>query len=167
MVCPACGVASAEGSRFCGDCGAALVLVCPQCGVQNPPDKRFCRDCGSALDPAQPPASATTPITEPPAVPSVPSSFCDGRYEVKKFLGEGGKKRVFLAHDALLDRDVAFALIKTEGLDEVGRERIRREAQAMGRLGRTPMWFPSLILARPTVSRSSSPNLWAAGMSRG
>ncbi len=35
----------------------------------------------------------------------------------------------------LLDRDVAFALIKTEGLDDAGRQRIRREAQAMGRLG--------------------------------
>jgi serine/threonine protein kinase/tetratricopeptide (TPR) repeat protein len=75
----------------------------------------------------------------PPAPPpSQPTSFCDGRYEVKKFLGEGGKKRVFLAHDSLLDRDVAFALIKTEGLDDVGRERIRREAQAMGRLGAHP-----------------------------
>ncbi len=37
-----------------------------------------------------------------------------------------------------LDRDVAFALIKTEGLDEIGRQRIEREAQAMGRLGDHP-----------------------------
>jgi len=35
-------------------------------------------------------------------------------------------------------RDVAFALIKTEGLDVTGRERIAREAQAMGRLGAHP-----------------------------
>jgi serine/threonine protein kinase len=67
-----------------------------------------------------------------------PSSFASGRYEVRRFLGEGGKKRVFLAHDTRLDRDVAFALIKTEGLDDVGRERITREAQAMGRLGAHP-----------------------------
>ncbi|MFQ6030094.1 MAG: serine/threonine-protein kinase PknK, partial [Dehalococcoidia bacterium] len=58
--------------------------------------------------------------------------------EVKRFLGEGGKKKVYLAHDSLLDRDVAFALIKTEGLDEVSRTRITREAQAMGRLGSHP-----------------------------
>jgi len=69
---------------------------------------------------------------------SEPASFAGGRYEVRRFLGEGGKKRVFLAHDTRLDRDVAFALIKTEGLDEVGRERIVREAQAMGRLGAHP-----------------------------
>src|SRR5207237_4124274 len=66
------------------------------------------------------------------------TAFANGRYHVKKFLGEGGKKRVYLAHDSLLDRDVAFALIKTEGLDEAGRQRIQREAQAMGRLGAHP-----------------------------
>jgi serine/threonine protein kinase/tetratricopeptide (TPR) repeat protein len=68
----------------------------------------------------------------------LPQSFSQGRYQVKRFLGEGGKKRVFLAHDTLLDREVAFALIKTEGLDKVARERITREAQAMGHLGAHP-----------------------------
>jgi serine/threonine-protein kinase len=42
---------------------------------------------------------------------------------------------VYLALDTTLDRDVAFALIKTDGLDETSRTRIQREAQAMGRLG--------------------------------
>jgi tetratricopeptide (TPR) repeat protein len=53
-------------------------------------------------------------------------------------LGEGGKKKVYLAHDTLLDRDVAFALIKTEKLDDATRLRVTREAQAMGRLGDHP-----------------------------
>ena len=57
-----------------------------------------------------------------------PTSFANGRYEVKRFLGEGGKKKVYLAQDTLLDREVAFALIKTQGLDEAGRSRIQREA---------------------------------------
>jgi tetratricopeptide (TPR) repeat protein len=57
---------------------------------------------------------------------------------VKKFLGEGGKKKVYLAHDTLLDRDVAFALIKTEKLDDATRIRVSREARAMGRLGDHP-----------------------------
>ncbi len=70
--------------------------------------------------------------------PVQPTSFANGRYEVKRFLGEGGKKKVYLAQDTLLDREVAFALIKTEGLDEVSRTRITREAQAMGRLGSHP-----------------------------
>ena len=54
---------------------------------------------------------------------------------MKSFLGEGGKKRVYLATDARLERDVAVSVIKTEGLDEAGLKRIQREAQAMGRLG--------------------------------
>ena len=70
--------------------------------------------------------------------PQTPNSFSDGRYQVKRFLGEGGKKMVYLAQDKLLDRDVAFALIKTDGLDQVSRNRISREARAMGRLGSHP-----------------------------
>ncbi len=76
-------------------------MICPGCGFANPEGMKFCGECG------------------------VP------RYQVKKFLGEGGRKKVYLAHDTVLDRDVAFALIKTEGLDEEGRSRITREAQAM------------------------------------
>jgi serine/threonine protein kinase len=77
-------------------------------------------------------------VDSTPPAPVHPTSFASGRYAVKRFLGEGGKKRVYLAHDTLLDRDVAFALIKNEGLDEAARARITREAQAMGRLGDHP-----------------------------
>ena len=86
---------------------------------------------------SQPPAQTTAPLLPAslPATPVHPTSFANGRYQVNRFLGEGGKKKVYLAHDTLLGREVAFALIKTEGLDEAGRSRIQREAQAMGRLG--------------------------------
>ena len=63
---------------------------------------------------------------------SQPTSFANGRYQVKRFLGEGGKKKVYLAQDTLLVRGVAFALIKPESLDEFSRTRITREAQAWG-----------------------------------
>jgi len=89
---------------------------------------------GSGASSAPPPPSSTTTPTPAPQ----PTSFANGRYQVKRFLGEGGKKKVYLAQDTLLDREVAFALIKTEGLDEVSRTRITREAQAMGRLGSHP-----------------------------
>ncbi len=82
------------------------------------------------------PSGATSVSTISPAASS--TTFASGRYQVKRFLGEGGKKKVYLAQDTLLDREVAFALIKTEGLDEVSRTRITREAQAMGRLGSHP-----------------------------
>ena len=37
-----------------------------------------------------------------------PTSFASGRYQVKQFLGEGGKKTVYLAQDTTLDREVAL-----------------------------------------------------------
>jgi hypothetical protein len=106
----------------------------------------------------------------------VPTSFANGRYQVRRFLGEGGKKKVYLAHDSLLDRDVAFALIKTEGLDAAARQRIIREAQAMGRLGDHPNIVPASTL-RPACTcciscqtranwRSSAKSLNACGRRR-
>ncbi len=69
---------------------------------------------------------------------TLPSGFAGGRYLVKALLGEGGSKQVYLAHDTRLERDVAVALINTQGLDEAGVARVRREAQAMARLGDHP-----------------------------
>jgi len=129
MKCPSCGHENRERAEFCGDCGKSLRLeiVCPQCGNINPQGKRFCDKCGHSLaEPATKPPTPTSPE---------PTSFAGGRYQVKKFLGEGGKKKVYLAHDTKLTRDVAFALIKTEKLDDKDRIRITREAQAMGQLG--------------------------------
>jgi tetratricopeptide (TPR) repeat protein/ribosomal protein L40E len=121
-----------EGSEYCRKCGQSLRLeaVCPKCGHTNLHDSAFCNKCGYALVEQAP---AQTKL-QPPQ----PTSFAAGRYHVKKFLGEGGKKKVYLAHDTTLDRDVAFALIKTEKLDEIARTRIKREARAMGRLGDHP-----------------------------
>ena len=89
----------------------------------------------AAGDDAVPPAAAAS---EAPSVSPLPESFAGGRYTVRRFLGEGGRKRVYLAHDSRLARDVAIAVIKTEGLDAPGLSRVQREAQAMGKLGDHP-----------------------------
>ncbi|MCB9485224.1 MAG: protein kinase [Thermoflexaceae bacterium] len=81
-------------------------------------------------------SKAVLPSAE--AVPPLPASFVSGRYRVLRLLGEGARKRVYLAHDERLDRDVAFAVIRTEGLDAMGRERVQREARAMARIGAHP-----------------------------
>ena len=131
MKCPKCGYENREGAGFCGGCGQSFIAekTCPQCGHANPQGNKFCDKCGHSL---------VEPASETPSLSPEPTSFAGGRYKVKKFLGEGGKKKVYLAHDTVLDRDVAFALIKTEKLDEVAPARIIREAQAMGRLGDHP-----------------------------
>ena len=51
------------------------------------------------------------------------ASFASGRYRVEKLLDEGGRKKLYQAHDALLDWDVAFVLIKSEGLHGLSRLR--------------------------------------------
>ena len=131
MTCGTCGHENRGAARFCGGCGGSLVqeIRCPHCDSVNPAGGRFCDGCGQALSGA-PSAAADTP--------SAPEAFGSGRYTVQRFLGEGGKKRVFLAHDTRLSRDVAIAVIKTEGLDDGGRARVRREAEAMGQLGDHP-----------------------------
>ncbi len=80
-------------------------------------------------------AGATQPIpaggTEEIRLPRV----AGGRFVAERLLGEGGFKRVYLARDTRLQRDVALAMIRPERLSEAGRTRIEREAQAMARFG--------------------------------
>ena len=107
----------------------------------NPDAINYLAAAGRALSSSgsQPTSQSATPTPATSAqIPDQPTSFANDRYEVRRFLGEGGKKKVYLAHDTLLDRDVAFALIKTGDLDDISRTRITREALAMGRLGFHP-----------------------------
>ena len=70
------------------------------------------RATGGSAAPSSSQRTIPTPSTIPTSTPAIhPTSFANGRYQVKRFLGEGGKKKVYLAHDTLLDREVAFALI--------------------------------------------------------
>lgn len=134
MDCPSCGQANPSEARFCMSCAQAFKRDCSSCGAEAPPQARFCVSCAAPLDEAPPPTHTPTPQPSP----ALPSSLANGRYQVQRFLGEGGRKRVYLAHDERLDREVAIAVIKTEGLDAEGLTRIRHEAQAMGRLGDHP-----------------------------
>jgi len=133
MKCPKCQFENSEGMKFCVECGHRLESACPECGAANAPTSKFCGECGHPL--AGPAGPRPDSSAQPPDPSPLPSSFADGRYQIRDPIGEGGTKRVYLAHDTLLDRDVALGLIKTEGLDEANRLRVTREAQAMGQLG--------------------------------
>jgi protein kinase-like protein len=53
----------------------------------------------------------------------------DGRYTIERPLGSGGMAEVFLAHDEVLDRDVALKVLRSQYAgDEEFYERFRREA---------------------------------------
>jgi serine/threonine protein kinase len=70
--------------------------------------------------------------------PSTGRTLASGRYIVRRALGEGGQKIVYLVHDLTLDRDCALALIKSALLEPEDRFRLQREGQAMARLGAHP-----------------------------
>lgn len=153
--CRSCGRNNRADAKFCLSCGAALANACPSCGRELPAGAGFCDGCGQRLA-----AGETSVVSSAPGAASgpaatlharaasgaaradLPASFASGRYRVERFLGEGGKKRVHLAHDTRLNRKVALAFIKTEGLDDAGRARVQHEAQAMAQLGDHPNVVP-------------------------
>ena len=80
---------------------------------------------------------AITPGTESQSW-SMPASLASGRYLIRRPIGQGGQKKVYLARDERLDRDVVIALLKTDDLSTESVPRLIREAQAMARLGSHP-----------------------------
>ena len=101
------------------------VRQCAQSVLAIDPDNidglTFLTNADRALGTAPPSTSQPTlpvsAVSTPTTIPAQPTSFANGRYLVKQFLGEGGKKQVYLAQDTTLDRDVAFALIRTEAAE--------------------------------------------------
>jgi class 3 adenylate cyclase/tetratricopeptide (TPR) repeat protein len=49
VVCSNCGAETIPGSKFCGECGAAVAQVCAACGFANGGTEKFCRQCGASL----------------------------------------------------------------------------------------------------------------------
>ncbi len=125
-------------------------MECGACGHENREGARFCDSCGGSL------------LAAETAHPT-PDRLGSGRYRVERLLGEGTRKRVYLAHDERLDRDVAVAVIKTEGLDDAGRHRIDREARAMARLGD----HPNIVTVFDVVEEAGDPQIIAQYMAGG
>jgi serine/threonine-protein kinase len=62
-------------------------------------------------------------------------NFIDKRYELRGLVGSGGMADVFVAHDEILDRDVALKLLKDHyAKNEEFIERFRREARSAASL---------------------------------
>src|SRR3954468_24196283 len=114
-------------------------MRCPSCGNENREGARFCDSCGSELT-AQPAAAEPRPEQLPADVPAEIA----GRYRVLRFLGQGGRKRVYLSDDTATGTEVAVALFDTEGVGASIQARARREAEAMRKLGDHPQVVPVL-----------------------
>ena len=136
MVCSNCGRENLDDALFCAGCGEGLSVACAQCGRVNDRNSTFCAGCGNTL--VAEGGDSDVPPGVQPTGQDLPSEFVDGRYKVQELLGEGAAKKVYLARDTLLDREVAFSLIRAERMDEDDRRRILREAQTMAKLGDHP-----------------------------
>ena len=64
-----------------------------------------------------------------------PDEVFAGRYEIQRLLGEGDRKRTYLARDKKMDRLVAISFVKPEAVLE-DPEGTEREAKVLGRIGR-------------------------------
>ena len=72
MRCPSCKADIPGGSKFCLQCGAALLGGCPSCGNTNPASAKFCLECGHRL-PATSVDAVATPTTD--TATSLPSQL--------------------------------------------------------------------------------------------
>jgi class 3 adenylate cyclase/tetratricopeptide (TPR) repeat protein len=115
-------------------------MRCPSCGNENREGARFCDSCGNDLT-AQPVVAEESRPEQLPA--DVPAEIA-GRYRVRRFLGQGGRKRVYLSDDTASGTEVAVALFDTEGVGASIQARARREAEAMRKLGDHPQVVPVL-----------------------
>ena len=59
-------------------------------------------DFGVALETPSRDRQVVNPISESHGPDNIPTSFANGRYTISRFLGEGGKKQVYLAQDLSL-----------------------------------------------------------------
>jgi hypothetical protein len=90
VLCLSWGQENRQDARFCGECGTPLAaeVVCAGCGRPSPPGRKFCDGCGQRL------AEAKAPTPTPSPTLTAPTSFAADRYQVKLFLGEGGRKQL-------------------------------------------------------------------------
>ena len=77
------------------------------------------------------PTSHETQSVSPPEA----KTFASGRYVVKRLLGEGAQKSVYLVDDTTLGRQCALSMLNAALLDPSDVDRIRREAQTMAQFG--------------------------------
>src|SRR5258708_20011664 len=110
---------------------------CPYCGTENRDEESFCENCGAFLDPA----TATTTQGESGnannAHSTAPGSQLEnGRYVIKKILGQGGMGSLALAVDTrLADKLVVIKELISEQADSTEDVRnFKHEVQTLAHL---------------------------------
>jgi eukaryotic-like serine/threonine-protein kinase len=106
--------------------------------VPDEPSTR-CPNCGRPLAPGADGCPSCTSLTQTVTSAQDPArQLIADRYLPQRLLGRGGAKDVWLAHDLTLDRPVALSRLRALDDDATARDRVRREARLMARLGDHP-----------------------------
>jgi hypothetical protein len=72
--CTNCGLQNPPGLKFCGNCGAIMIVTCANCGATVDPNDKFCGSCGAVVSAvaAPIPASRPAPAAQQPKAQAKP-----------------------------------------------------------------------------------------------
>jgi len=101
-----------------------MALVCSACSYQNPDHARFCSGCGADLSQVR---AERDPLF---------GTLVEGRYLVKRVIGEGGMGKVYFAEQQMgtVMRPVALKVLRGELSDGRTRARFYRECELVVQL---------------------------------
>jgi serine/threonine protein kinase len=80
-------------------------MPCRECGAALTGEARFCSSCGARIETAR---GASDPLRE------ALEKAIGFQYRIEHLLGRGGMDAVYLAHELVLDRDVAIKVLPPE-----------------------------------------------------
>ena len=122
MQCPNCKADIPEGSKFCLECGTALLGCCPSCGNANPASAKFCLECGHKL-PATGVDAAGRPATDTATL------------QPAKAAGSAERRQLTVMFCDLVGSTALSARLDPEDMREIMSAYHRRCAQVIGKSG--------------------------------
>src|SRR5450432_2935211 len=122
MQCPNCKADIPEGSKFCLECGTALLGCCPSCGNANPASAKFCLECGHKL-PATGVDAAGRPATDTATL------------QPAKAAGSAERRQLTVMFCDLVGSTALSARLDPEDMREIMSAYHHRCAQVIGKSG--------------------------------
>src|SRR5450631_1129576 len=122
MQCPNCKADIPEGSKFCLECGTALLGCCPSCGNANPASAKFCLECGHKL-PATGVDAAGKPATD------------NATLQPAKAAGSAERRQLTVMFCDLVGSTALSARLDPEDMREIMSAYHHRCAQVIGKSG--------------------------------
>jgi serine/threonine protein kinase len=148
MLCQSCNTPNNEGSRFCSNCGAELVVRLSAESVARVASRAAATAAAPTME-TDDEVTKVRPSAAPTDQASVAATFSsqtstgdllvgktiEGKYRIDSKLGAGGMGAVYRAHRLLIGDEVAVKILHPRHVSESqATERFRREAQAAARL---------------------------------